>query len=619
MKNFFEHQERAQFLSKKLIFLFLLAILLTVFLVLLITAGFFQFALKWDPLDFSKCGHTYSIVGLATAALIGLTSLIRVYHLRSFGGISIALDLGAKNIPPSTKATHERKLLNIVEEMAIASGVPLPEVFVLPDKSINAFAAGNSFADAVVCVTQGCLENLNRDELQGVVAHEFSHIFHGDMKMNMNISGAIYGIFAISNLGRLMLRGGGSRRNHFGIMATGLALMAVGSIGILFGRLIQAAISRQREFLADASAVQYTRNPDGIGGALRKIGENFKNSAIESFNAENYSHFFIAPPAFTKQSFSWFSTHPSISSRLKALNQKPMETSKASEETSKASETSKSSQAQTDSKQSAASSAAGARDLIGKNVGSLSPISLGLAHQMLSQISGFISQQASDSFSARAICYSVFFSSDEKLRDQQKQILRGSHQSDLVSVADRSFDELQKLGKEARLAFVDHCLPALRQLSSSQRSQFLKSLRALIRCDQKIEVYEFALYSLLSFALLPADELQAKSKAFHWEDSKSLLVSSLVQIAENDEDKARAKYDEILKKDYLKMGIYRSSASFDYRDVTESLLNLRKLKPSKKQALIMACMDAASRNGQFQPEALELLRAFGECLEVPIS
>ena len=451
MKNFFEHQERAQFLSKKLIFLFLLAVGLTVFLVLLISAGFFQFALKWDPLDFSKCGRAYAVIGSATAALIGLTSLIKVHSLKSFGGISIALDLGAKNVPPSTTDAQERKLLNVVEEMAIASGVPMPEVFVLPDKSINAFAAGNAFADAVVCVTQGCLENLSRDELQGVVAHEFSHIFHGDMKMNMNISGAIYGIFAISNLGRLMLRGGGSRRNHFGIMATGLALMAVGSLGVLFGRLIQAAISRQREFLADASAVQYTRNPDGIGGALKKIGENFENSAIESFNAENYSHFFIAPPTLTSASYSWLATHPSIESRLKAFNLSPARDRQAQ-------------QPKPDSKTLSRSSNVGGREFIEKNIGSLNPISLGIAHEVLAQLSGFIRQQAGDPFSARAICYSVFFHADEKIRNQQLGVLRDSHQLDLISVATRSFDELQKLGKEARLTFIDHCLPALRQL-----------------------------------------------------------------------------------------------------------------------------------------------------------
>ena len=144
-------------------------------------------------------------------------------------------------------------------------------------------------------------------------------------------------------------------------------------------------------------------------------------------------------------------------------------------------------------------------------------------------------------------------------------------------------------------------------------------MKSLIRIDQKVDVYEFALYSLLSFALLPPERLRASSQISDLESSKSLLVSSLIQISEKDEAKSEAKFQKIFEKNYLKMGPYRAFASFDYRDVTESLLNLRKLKPSKKQALIMACMDAASRNGQLHPEALELLRAFGECLEVPIS
>src|SRR5882672_7889624 len=210
---------------------------------------------------------------LATLLVIGWGTASRLYQL-SGGGVAVADLIGARHVKRDEPA--ERRLLNVVEEMALASGITVPLVFVMDDQhAINAFAAGYSPNEATVIVTRGALEQLNRDELQGVVAHEFSHILNGDMRLNVTLVGVIAGIVLFGSLGAAMMTGGRSESRgddrgggfDFRVFLLGLALWIIGSIGVFAGRLIKAVIARQREFLADASAVQFTRNPDGIGGA----------------------------------------------------------------------------------------------------------------------------------------------------------------------------------------------------------------------------------------------------------------------------------------------------------------------------------------------------------------
>ena len=268
----------------------------------------------------------------AVCALVGTCSLYKIAQLRSGGGY-VARSMGGSLIQQSTQDPDERKLMNIVEEMSIASGVPMPEVYLLPEDGINAFAAGFSPADAVVAVTRGCMRSLNRDELQGVVAHEFSHILNGDMRLNIRLMGVLFGILAIAVLGQFFFRstaraslfsGGGRRRDKDGggavvaIMLIGLAVMAIGYIGVFFGRLIQSAISRQREFLADAAAVQFTRNPSGIAGALKKIGGAPLHGSIANAHSQETAHYFFAN-ALKSRSVPLFAPHPPLEQRISAI------------------------------------------------------------------------------------------------------------------------------------------------------------------------------------------------------------------------------------------------------------------------------------------------------------
>ena len=227
--------------------------------------------------------------------------------------------LGGRLVNPAQPDPDERKLLNVVEEMAIASGIPVPQVYVLPEeKGINAFAAGHSTSDAVVAVTQGALRLLTRDELQGVIGHEFSHILNGDMRLNLRLMGLIFGILCLAVIGRVLLhvRGGGKDKNPLPLL--GLVLVLMGWVGVFFGRLIQAAVSRQREFLADASAVQFTRNPAGLAGALKKIGGLSYGSKLKNAHAGEASHMFFGN-GMGGSFLGLMETHPPLAERILAL------------------------------------------------------------------------------------------------------------------------------------------------------------------------------------------------------------------------------------------------------------------------------------------------------------
>jgi Zn-dependent protease with chaperone function len=327
--DFFEAQERARRRSRRLVALFLLAVAGTVLatyaaalLILRFTPDEPGVGPLWDP-------GLFGGVAAAVVAVVGFSSLYKWSQMRHGGG-AVAEMVGGRRVSPGTRDLAERRLLNVVEEMAIASGVPVPSVYVLDaEPGINAFAAGLSTADAAVAVTRGTLEKLTRDELQGVVAHEFSHILNGDMRLNVRIAAIVFGILALGLIGRGILRGlgrgrvraGGGRGKGNGIavaVAVGVALFVIGYIGYFFGRLIQAAVSRQREFLADASAVQFTRNPAGVGGALRKIGGYALGSSIAETRAQEIGHFFFAE-GFRSFLGGLWATHPPLAERIRAV------------------------------------------------------------------------------------------------------------------------------------------------------------------------------------------------------------------------------------------------------------------------------------------------------------
>src|SRR5688572_22250190 len=271
--NFFERQAAARRTSSRLVVLFALAVAGIVFAI--DAAAFLAYGAGADA-EPGEIGALLVFTTLLTLGVIGLGSLYRVASLRG-GGEPVALQLGGTPVPEDTTDFNLRRLRNVVEEIAIASGVPVPRIYVLEhEQAINAFAAGYSPADAVVAVTRGALDRLNRDELQGVIAHEFSHILNGDMRLNVRLIGVLFGILVLAIIGRKVLQfgriGGRDNRGAAAVLLAALVAMAIGYIGLFFGRMIKAGVSRSRETMADASAVQFTRQTRGLAGALKKIG-----------------------------------------------------------------------------------------------------------------------------------------------------------------------------------------------------------------------------------------------------------------------------------------------------------------------------------------------------------
>ena len=332
--DFFQHQESARRKTGLLVFYFIVAVVLIVLLVYGIVVGAIVLSGSrgtpggasvrsvWDP-------GLFGGVALLTLALIGGGSAYRIASLAS-GGHNVAEMMGGRPLAPQTTDPDERKIKNVVEEMAIASGTPVPPVYLLEkEDGINAFAAGWGPGDAVIGVTRGCIRNLTRDELQGVIAHEFSHILNGDMRLNIRLIGVLYGILLISitgwiifrstaGAGRLDDRRDGERRGANPWPFVGLALYILGYVGVLFGNLIKAAVSRQREYLADASAVQFTRNPDGIVGALKKIGALAEGSRIAAPEAQEASHLFFGDGI--GHFLGFLATHPPLVDRIRRLD-----------------------------------------------------------------------------------------------------------------------------------------------------------------------------------------------------------------------------------------------------------------------------------------------------------
>src|SRR5437588_202287 len=328
--DFFDRQEKAHRNTKLLVLYFAAAVAMLVVAVylaaLLIFAGVnsryhrhFRYyddqpqLTLWNP-------QLFFGVAVGTLAVIAMGSGFKTLELAQ-GGSVVATNLGGRLVAPNTTDPDERKLLNVVEEMAIAAGVPVPQVYLLPDeRGINAFAAGHSTSDAVVAVTEGAVKLLTRDELQGVMGHEFSHILNGDMRLNLRLMGIIFGIVCLAVIGRILLQTrSGSSRDRNPLPLLGLALLLIGWIGVFFGRLIQAAVSRQREFLADASSVQFTRNPGGLSGALQKIGRYSFGSHIESAHADQVSHMFFGN-GVSEPLFGLLATHPPITERIHAID-----------------------------------------------------------------------------------------------------------------------------------------------------------------------------------------------------------------------------------------------------------------------------------------------------------
>ncbi|MDA1184165.1 MAG: M48 family metallopeptidase [Acidobacteria bacterium] len=517
--DFFERQDVARRNTTRLVILFALAVLtLIVSIDLLLAAvlgylgrnpdsGAIDWAMAADP-------QVLVLAVFGTLLVVGGGSVFKIAQLRG-GGHVVAEQLGGRLLNPDSTVPSEQQLLNVVQEMAIASGAPTPPVYLMDNEAgINAFAAGFTPGDAVIGVTRGAADSFTRDELQGVIAHEFSHILNGDMRLNIRLIGLLHGILIIGMLGYFVLRmaafsGAGRSRSRensspLPMLALGAGLMAVGFFGTLFGNLIKAAVSRQREFLADASAVQFTRNPGGIAGALKRIGGAATGSGIESPNAPEASHMFFGRA--TKGFSGLFSTHPPLAERIRRID--PSWDGALAEEQAIASAQPAASGASAFAGGAATAGArsAGSHGVEPPSVGSPSVDQVGqpageahiqYAARLVRSLPAQLVSAAHETYGARAVVYTLLLDREAEPRTAQLAHLKRAADPGVYEETLRLMPLVEQLDMRARLPLLDMSLPALRGLVQAQYELFKDNVAALVEADKTIDLFEWSLHRIL--------------------------------------------------------------------------------------------------------------------------
>jgi Zn-dependent protease with chaperone function len=492
--DFFERQDKARRNTKLLVFYFVLAVLSLIVAVDVAVALIFGAVSTHESL--SQAPPILARFDLMAAATVGTLAIISIGSISKTlqlarGGSAVAELLDGRLIHSETRDADERKLLNIVEEMSIASGVPVPQVYVMDNENgINAFAAGHSTSDAAVSVTRGALRMLTRDELQGVIAHEFSHILNGDMRLNIRLMGLIFGILCLTIIGRVLIRTRG-RKNPLPLF--GLALIVIGAAGVFFGRLIQAAVSRQREGLADASGVQFTRNPAGLAGALKKIGGLEEGSKLESPHAEEASHLFFAN-GVGKSFFGLLATHPPLIERIRALD--PSFDGKFPVQILPAAPGEPSPPPPPPLPMAAPAPARAGFAPIGiasqailANIGEPTTAHLHYATEFHRAISPAVAAAARDPMGASALVYALLLANDPQTRQEQLDDLARVESGTIRDKTLQIWPEIQDLPAQSRIPLVDLALSALRQFLLPQFERFRTALETLIKRRDDLFAY----------------------------------------------------------------------------------------------------------------------------------
>lgn len=637
--NFFEHQDRARTQTKLLVFAFALAvvaIVLAMNLVMLAVFGQFQSAEPgWLSASFWR--HNREVVLWTSVITVGLVAVAALYRSAQLGGggARVAHELGGVPVDGSTTDPLKRRLLNVVEEMAIASGVPVPEVFVLEQESgINAFAAGWSPSDAAVAVTRGTLETLSREELQGVIAHEFSHVFNGDMRLNIRLMGVLFGILVLAIAGRRMLSSMrysvGRNRKGGGIVLVALAVMLTGYIGLFFGRWIQAAVSRQREYLADASAVQFTRSPAGIAGALKKIGAADAGSALE-VNTDEVGHMLFASGLAQRL----FATHPPLEARIRKIEP----SFRAAQFADVARRMQRERQARLAEQEQAefaapSGAAAGATlDPAGilDRIGQPDVAGAAIAAAMLAGMPGPLQRAAhSDERAADAVLY-LLVSDDEQVREQQLLDIARERGAESEQRVRELHAAEPALDPALRLPLLELAFPALRRRPEAELVGLMRLSERLIAADGEIDVFEYALARLLNREIEdalnpPRGPAGGRKRLLQCADEVVELVEVLAWHGHSgDADAAAAAaraalgpVDGISLPDNHGPAHFAQLATSWRERLDTALARLDGLRLAGRESLIEILLRCATADERIVPAEYELLRAVAGLLRVPL-
>jgi len=562
------------------------------------------------PLEFAaRNPDAVLAVSLLIIGVIGLASLFKSAQLRG-GGAVVAQSLGGVRVERDTADPARKRLRNVIEEMAIASGVPVPEIYVLEQEpAINAFAAGHTPANACITVTQGALDHLNRDELQGVIGHEFSHILNGDMRLNIQLMGAIFGLMVIAVIGRLVFnfapRGGNDRdrRGGLGWVGVGLAAMALGYLGLLAGRILQAAVSRQRERLADASAVQFTRNTTGLKGALLKIAALAEGSKFVAADAEQVAHMLFAPGLDRI-----FATHPPLLERIRELDPQfdPAELQRLVEQGMPGPEGGGYANAPAAAAPVATPAAASG---FAADAG-------GIAAQIPAVMRDFSDTGAH----ARSLVLALLLSRDPAIRGAQAQRIAQEYGQMELRAVNAAISAAGAIAPMLRLPALLQLFPTLRRLPLAERQRLNALVMDLIHLDASIDVFEFCLAKLLELMLNDAAGNAAPYGRVALETAVEpvhILFATLARCGSDDEAQIRAAYAAGIGAVLANPPEYATYDDWAQR-TSAALTVLDQLQPQAKQKLIAGLVRTIGSDGVLKVEESELLRTTCALLHCPM-
>lgn len=635
--NFFAQQDRARRKTFWLLLLLVAAVVCLIFLTVLVTAAVLYLSQQpqaAEPLGGAMGGslswweHLRQVLAsdvllYAAGAVLLLVISGSLYKTLQLGGSGrkVAEALGGRPLAPNTTEPDERKVLNVVEEMAIASGNPVPHVYILDDDSINAFAAGSDRRNAVIGVTRGCVELLSRDELQGVIAHEFSHIHFGDMRINLRLVAALHGILLIGLIGSFLLRSsmlGGRNKNRGVQVGLGLTFVVLGYSGIFFGGLIKAAVSRQREFLADASAVQFTRNPEGIANALKKIGGLSSHALLSSPVAAEYSHLYFGQ-GIKSALGRVTATHPPLQVRIKKIQ--PQWDGNFIRPDRRANTTDATSRSPTTGTVSTASAMpsrapAVALDKALNIIGNPSAVSLTHAHSLLQALPASIIDAARDPFSARALVYSLLIDRDDKAhRGKQVRALKERAHPATYKAFELLLNEVRALPRALHLPLLDLAMPALKSQSTPQYQVFKENLIALIKADERVSLFEWCLYRI---AIVTTEEV-SKQRQRNLRSVKSAIEIAVAAVCYSGKTTDIEAAYRTAETHLPGMSLRRiNGASIPFQQLDEAVAELASLKPSHKPQVLKALAACIHADDDVRVEEMELFRAIADCLDCPV-
>jgi Zn-dependent protease with chaperone function len=670
--DFFARQAAARGQTRRLVFGFILALLAVAFALDLVLFTFLASSgAHGGPIGFASRNPGAAVfITLLVMGVLGLASLYKTLELRGGGGV-VARSLGGVLVNPDTRDIQRKRLLNVVSEMAIASGVPMPEVYVLEQEAaINAFAAGHTPANAAVTVTQGALDRLNRDQLQGVIGHEFSHILNGDMRLNVQLMGWVFGLFVVGVIGRLILNFSprDRRNNNNAMVALGLAVMVLGYVGMFFGRLLQAAVSRQRERLADASGVQFTRNPQGLKEALIKIAAIPEGSTLATPQAEQAAHMFFADGLHRV-----FATHPPLLERIRELDPQfdeseiarvaaQMEQEGAHGVTAVSGDPTAAgvgggagwtrtgadagggarvagfagptwSGASADASPSAPSAAADAAGFAPVGLGAAPTPEPGTGFATVSARTGTMeAEYARQSMPdivrefqspgrAQAFVVALLLSQEPPVRQRQLALLGQKLSAGNFAFIQQIAPTVAAIDPLLRLPALQQVFPSLRRVPVSQRQALAALADELIHADARIDAFEFSLAKLLESLL--RDELEARVphgtvSLEAAQEQVHILFASLAQLGAQNEHDARIAYEAGMTV-VLPMRPPEYTQLSDWaRQLSDALPRLEQLEPFAKKRLIDGLVKTITTDAVMTEAESELLRTVCALLHCPL-